>query len=481
MNDEAALAELLETLEAVAANRNYNAIEYFEPYPKQLLHFRNGLTKRERMLSAGNQQGKTYAGGAEATYHLTGNYPHWWPGRKFKKPVRMWCAGISSTLVRDGPQRILFGKPGVADALGTGLVPKSAIIDVSSQRGTADAIDTAQVRHISGDVSTISFKSYEQGRQKFQSDTIDFGWADEEPPMDIWSELKARITATKGMLALTFTPLMGRSEVVKQFYEEESEDRALVIMTIMDAKHIAPEERAKIIAGYARHERDARVNGVPMMGAGLIFPYDDAMIAEPRIEDIPAHWLKLWSIDFGITHPFAAVLMLYDVEADVAHLHHAIKMTDAQPMAHAIGMKAMGAGVPVAWPHDGSERERSSGETLAASYKQQGLLMLPTHATWPDGGMSTEAGILEMQTRMEEGRLKVGSHLSAFWEEKRLYHRKLDSKTGLSIIVKKDDDILSATRINLMMKRHARAVPLGGRAPRRVQNAIARDVDFELG
>jgi hypothetical protein len=48
--------------------------------------------------------------------------------------------------------------------------------------GVADAIDSVLVKHVSGDPSTIGFKSYDQGREKWQGETLDAVWFDEEPP-----------------------------------------------------------------------------------------------------------------------------------------------------------------------------------------------------------------------------------------------------------------------------------------------------------
>ena len=56
---------------------------------------------------------------------------------------------------------------------------------------------------------------------------------------------------------------------------------------------------------------------------------------------------------------------------------------------------------------------------------------------------------MAMLDRMKTGRLKVFAQLDEWFEEFRLYHRK----DGL--IVKERDDLLSATRIGLMMLRHA--------------------------
>jgi phage terminase large subunit-like protein len=81
---------------------------------------------------------------------------------------------------------------------------------------------------------------------------IDWGWADEEPPEDVYAEFLTRTVATGGMMFMTFTPLKGRSSVVIRFLDEPSEDRGFVAMTIEDALHIPEAERAKIIAASCR-------------------------------------------------------------------------------------------------------------------------------------------------------------------------------------------------------------------------------------
>jgi hypothetical protein len=61
---------------------------------------------------------------------------------------------------------------------------------------------------------------------------------------------------------------------------------------------------------------------------------------------------------------------------------------------------------------------------------------------------------MDMLERMQTGRLKVFSNLDDWFQEFRLYHRK-DGK-----VVKQMDDLLSATRYALMMKRKAKVKPL---------------------
>ena len=73
----------------------YNRLKLYRPYPKQFDFHELGREKRERMLKAGNQQGKTLAAGAEVAMHLTGLYPDWWTGRRWDRPITAWASGVT--------------------------------------------------------------------------------------------------------------------------------------------------------------------------------------------------------------------------------------------------------------------------------------------------------------------------------------------------------------------------------------------------
>jgi phage terminase large subunit-like protein len=169
---------------------------------------------------AGNQLGKTYCGAAEVAIHLTGQYPDWWQGRRWDRPVRWWAGSKTGEVTRDGAQRYLVGEPKDESQWGTGMVPGDALLDWGRRQGIADALDNVTVRHVSGGVSTLGFKSYDQGRQKWQSETLDGVWLDEECPMDIYMEALTRTNATNGIVLMTFTPLLGYSDVVSMFLKE---------------------------------------------------------------------------------------------------------------------------------------------------------------------------------------------------------------------------------------------------------------------
>src|SRR5262249_43107249 len=159
------------------------------PYPKQSEFHEAGATHRERLLMAGNQLGKTLAGGFEVAMHATGRYPDWWRGKRFEKPTVGWAGGVTGGVVRGTVQMVLVGRTGQE---GTGAIPKDAIAELVSARGIPDLLDTIRINHVSGGVSIIVLKSYLSGREKFQGETLDYVWLDEEPPADIYTEALTR-------------------------------------------------------------------------------------------------------------------------------------------------------------------------------------------------------------------------------------------------------------------------------------------------
>lgn len=192
-------------------------LEGYRPYSKQAEFHAAGAEHSERLFMAGNQLGKTVAGSMEWAMHLTGKYPDWWRGRRFETPGRYWAAGETRVSTRDTVQKLLVGEPEKEEEWGTGAIPGDDIIGTSRAMGVANALDSVTVKHVSGGASTLLFKAYEQGRAKWQGDTLNGVWFDEEPPQDIYTEGLTRTNATNGIVMLTFTPLKGMSDVVQMF------------------------------------------------------------------------------------------------------------------------------------------------------------------------------------------------------------------------------------------------------------------------
>src|SRR5229473_1018332 len=143
--------------------RLYERWRFFAPVPKQEEFLFCGLQYPERMLMAGNGNGKTETAAFEVTCHLTGNYPTWWRGYRFDKPVRVWVGGTSGKGARSAAQEKLFGTPGDPSALGTGMSPNEAIVgQPTAGRSAPNSIDSAIIQHVSGGKSRMEFKTYVQ-------------------------------------------------------------------------------------------------------------------------------------------------------------------------------------------------------------------------------------------------------------------------------------------------------------------------------
>ena len=427
-------------------------LQQYQPYSKQKQFHAAGAKYRERLFMAGNQLGKTLAGAAEWAMHLTGQYPPDWGGYRYSGPIILLAGSESYELTRDGVQRLLVGPPEQEAEWGTGFIPQATIVSTDRRQGVPNALENIAVKHVSGGTSVCQFKAYEQGRGKWQAATVHGVWFDEEPPEDVYFEGLTRTNVTRGRVTLTFTPLKGMSTVVARYLMEKDPNRNVTTMTIEDAEHYTPEQRAEIIASYPPHERDARTKGIPSLGSGKIFPIaEESIVIDPI--PIPETWVRIIGVDFGYDHPFGAVACAWDRDNDVWYVTADYRESQTTPIIHAAAVKPWGDWMPVAWPHDGLQHDKGSGEQLAELYRRQGLDMLSERATFDDGTNGVEAGIADMLDRMQTGRWKVFRGCTNWVDEFRLYHRK-DGK-----IVKERDDVLSASRYALMMKRFAIVKP----------------------
>jgi phage terminase large subunit-like protein len=226
------LLGLNKVLEEMARREARTKVERYRPYPKQRHFHAGGAIHRERLFLAGNQCGKTLSGAAEAALHLTGRYPPDWEGRRFDKPVRGWVGSDGYLAVREAAQKHLVGPPEDESEWGTGMIPGDLIDWKRASGSVPNLLDHVTVQHYRNlgsvaepryekdGVSVLGFKSYDQGREKWQGATLDFVWFDEEPPYDVYVEGLSRTNATGGIVWITLTPLQGMTELIQSFVDE---------------------------------------------------------------------------------------------------------------------------------------------------------------------------------------------------------------------------------------------------------------------
>lgn len=477
---------IMALVQVEALRKRRNRIDWYYPetgqfrrelYRKHIAFFAAGSQYRERAAMAANQIGKTEGMGAyETALHLTGQYPTWWPGRRFTKATNGIAAGKTNESTRDIIQAKLFGPvqhlpDGTRKVSGTGMIRGELIGRINWKSGVPDLIDTAQIKHADGTWSLLSLRSYQQGRAAFEGMVRHFIWLDEEPPFDIYGECLIRTANTNGLIMGTFTPLDGITETVMHFLpadlmskiRAESEDdaptpeisitegvieitpsRCMVMAGWDDVPHLSEETKSELLSGTPEYLRKARSKGIPTLGDGAIFPIDESLITCTPFA-IPDHWAQIGALDFGWDHPTAYVKLAHDRDTDIIYVTHAYAKSKTVIPLHATHINSHGTWIPVAWPHDGYQtRDMTSGEQMAQQYRNSGVNMRPLNAQFAPTAASTdkvstisvEAGIQEMLTRMQTGRWKVFSTCELWFQEFRLYRRENGR------IVKVLDDVL---------------------------------------
>lgn len=416
-----------------------------ELYPRHLEFFANGRKTNERVFMAGNRVGKTVGAGVEWSYHLTGMYPDWWPGRTFGGPIRLLASGDTHETTRDIIQAKLVG--GTTDQpqlIGTGLVPGDSIVTVIPRPHVRGAIERVVVRRVSGggDVSNAGeselwLRSYVQGREIFQGFELDGFWPDEECPQDVYEEGMVRLMTRAGMSTLTFTPLNGLTELVQEIQRRAGIEDApgaprITTCTWDDVPHLSEQAKAEMMAKLPPHQRDARTKGIPALGAGAIYPVPEEDITCDPFE-LPDHWARAYGLDVGWNRT-AGVWGAHDRETDVVYLYSEHYRGQSEPAIHAEAVKARGDWIPGAIDPAARGRSQIDGEQLLAIYERLGLRLTPADN-------SVESGIYDVWERLSTGRLKVFKTLHAWLSEYRIYRRDDKGK-----VVKQADHAMDATR-----------------------------------
>lgn len=220
--------------------------------------------------------------------------------------------------------------------------------------------------------------------------------------------------------------------------------RYLVTATWEDVPHLAPEVKAELAASIPPWQRDARMRGVPQLGAGAIYPVVEADVA---CEDfpIPAFWPRAYGLDVG-WKATAAVWGAWNRDTDTVYLYSEHLRGEAEPAVHAAAIRARGAWVPGVIDPASRGRAQKDGLRLLDNYRALELdLDLADHAV--------EAGLERVWTRLSTGRLKVFRSLVSWWQEYRIYRRDDTGK-----VVKERDHLMDATRY-LVMSGLQRAKP----------------------
>ena len=349
---------------------------------------------------------------------------------------------------------------GKIGSFGTGMIPMEAI-DFNSLKDAKKADTSVGVFRVmhgpTGAYSSVEFKSYESGREAFQSAKVNV-WLDEEPPnVGIFTECLLRTMDTTGgtgdvpCLMMTFTPLKGMTETVLNFLEGNIEqegqiatkegqptNKYVVRCSAYEVPHITTEDLEAMVANIPPWARDARLNGLPQMGAGVIYPISWEKVSVPRFA-IPEQWKRYAGMDVG--NKTAAIWFAIDPDTGVHYGYHEYYREGELPAVHAASISAPGAWIPIAIDHAAHGRSQIDGENLFSMYEDLGLKLT-------NADKSVETGLYLCWELLASGRVKFFDDLVRTKEEYLLYHKDERGR-----VVKERDHIMDCFRYAMMTGR----------------------------
>jgi phage terminase large subunit-like protein len=340
--------------------------DFLAGYNKDKVHLKQEAfhrsQKRIRFVFGGNRSGKTECGAVECVYMLRGIHPF----RQNRKSCDGWVVSVSYEVQRDVAQKKILRylkREWIED-----------IVMAEGKKGAPDygVIDKIIVKNVSGGLSSLSFKSCEQGREKFQGASLDFVWFDEEPPRDIYDECRMRVFDKAGDIFCTMTPLKGLTFIHDEIYlDKYNNDEVWYIeMQWDDNPYLDPAEIKAMSESFSDDVLESRKYGKFAAASGLVYPEFDESVHVIEPFDIPKEWQDNISIDPGLNNPLSCHFYAVDFDGNIyAAAEHYERGRDIDYHAKKIFEIADGLG----WRRDAKGRlnalidSAASQRTLAAS------------------------------------------------------------------------------------------------------------------
>lgn len=296
--------ELKKRRESERAINEYNKTKR---HKKQLAFHK--CKKRNRWVFGGNRSGKTECGAVECLWILRGIHPY----RKNRRDAFGWAVSLSTQVQRDVAQSKILK-----------YLPKSWISEIIMLTGRRDSpscgvIDQIKIKNVFGGISTLGFKSCDQGREKFQGSSLDFVWFDEEPPRDVYEECLMRVMDRRGDIFGTMTPLKGKTFIYNEIYLNRKKNPEIwhEFMTWEDNPYLSKKEAKLLESSLDNNVLDARKYGRFSDGDGLVYPEFDESVHVIKPFKIPPEWQDKISIDPGLNNPLSAHWYCVDWDGNI--------------------------------------------------------------------------------------------------------------------------------------------------------------------
>ncbi len=276
---------------------------------KQIIFHKS--TAKNKWAFGGNRSGKSECGAVEVIYLARGVHPY---RKNITRGTDGWVVSLSSKVQREVSQAKILS-----------YLDPSWIVDIVMSSGSKDlpkygVIDKIILKNFFGNLSTITFKTCEEGREMFQGASLDYVWFDEEPPKSIYDECKMRVLDRSGYIFGTMTPLKGLTYIYDEIYLNKGNDPEVFYVTMEwgDNPYIPKKEIERLTASMSSEELEARRFGRFLdFGNGCVYPEFDESVNVIEPFDVPASWQETISIDPGLKNPLSCHWYAVDYDGNV--------------------------------------------------------------------------------------------------------------------------------------------------------------------
>lgn len=256
----AALQEFEVLDRELARRKRENGIAYYVPNPMQ--HRAHLSHARTLCYSGGNRSGKSTFGAVELVWHLTKQYPDWYPeARRFVGPIKAVVVATEFPIV----QRVI--EPKVLTYL-----PKEVIVKLAkTPQGHLSRIYTK-------DGSTVDVLTNEMAQLAFEGADWDFAWVDEPTQRAKYIAIRRGLVDRGGQCVLTFTPIV--EPWMKEEIVDHADGKAIESFTVdirdnlfdIEGKPIQTEERIKEFESVlTEDEKQTRLHGKFFHLRGIVY------------------------------------------------------------------------------------------------------------------------------------------------------------------------------------------------------------------
>ena len=289
----------IDWLEAIAEKERRvraNPLKYANAHAKQ-----DAATQSPAAIRAlfwGNRVGKTEWGGQETTRYATANHPY----KAVAPGVEIWVACPSYEVQEDTTQKKLLSYIAEDEIARIDYLRGKIIKKLTLKNGTV-----------------IAFKSYDQGREKFQGTGKRLIWFDEEPPKDIWEECFVRVEAGQQLdVILTMTAVKGMTWVYDEIYLNTSNPDLFISEAGWDDNPFLTEgQKEQMGRGLSKQALQVRREGKFVKRVGLVCAWWDRSLHIRHYDSLNPSWTWYEVLDGGFSDPAAWLLVGVDGDNNV--------------------------------------------------------------------------------------------------------------------------------------------------------------------